>query len=80
VYPVGDLTQSLDEVPDEESLSEMSAPFVPLLVAVTSGVLVVSSFIGGRALVDTLSFEMWSRYQSGRVSKGPMSPATTKTW
>jgi hypothetical protein len=80
VYPVGDLIQSLDEVSDEESLLEMFAPFVLLLAAVTSGVLIVSSFIGGRALADTLSFEMWSRYQSGRVSKGPMSPATTKTW
>jgi hypothetical protein len=49
VHPVGDLVQSLGEVPDRESLAETSAPFVPLPVAVTSGVLVVGSFISGCA-------------------------------
>jgi hypothetical protein len=47
VHPVGDLIQSISEVPDGESLAETSAPFVLLLVAVTSGVLVVGSFISG---------------------------------
>jgi hypothetical protein len=47
VQPVGDLIQSLSEVPDGESLSETSAPFVPLSVAVTPGVLVISSLVRG---------------------------------
>jgi hypothetical protein len=47
VYPVGDLVQSLGEDLDGESLAEMSASFVPLPVAVTSGVLFVGSFISG---------------------------------
>jgi hypothetical protein len=45
VHPVGDLDQSLDEVPDRESLAETSAVFVSLPVAVTPGILVVGSFI-----------------------------------
>jgi hypothetical protein len=40
------LIQSLVEVPDRESLSEMFVLFVPLSVAITSSVLVVGSFIG----------------------------------
>jgi hypothetical protein len=47
VHPVGDLIQSLGEVSDGESLAETSTPFVPLPVVVTSGVLVVGSFISG---------------------------------
>jgi hypothetical protein len=47
VHPVGDLVQSLGEVPDGESLAETSARFVLLPVAITSGVLVVGSFISG---------------------------------
>jgi hypothetical protein len=34
----------------------------------------------GGALADTSSFEMSSRYRSGRVSEGPVSPAAMKTW
>jgi putative effector of murein hydrolase LrgA (UPF0299 family) len=45
VYLVGHLIQSLIEVPDRESLSEMSALFVPLSVAVTSSVLVIGDLI-----------------------------------
>jgi hypothetical protein len=48
VHQVGNLTQSLVEVPDGESLSETSAVFVLLPVAVTSGILVVSGLISGR--------------------------------
>jgi hypothetical protein len=47
VHPVGDLVQSLCKVSDGESLAETTTPFVPLPVAVTSGVLVVGSFISG---------------------------------
>jgi hypothetical protein len=47
VHPVGDLIQSLSEVPDGESLTEKSAVFVPLPVAVTPGILVIGSFING---------------------------------
>jgi hypothetical protein len=47
VHPVGDLIQSLREVPDGEGLSETSALFVLLPVAVTSGVLVVGGFVSG---------------------------------
>jgi hypothetical protein len=47
VHPVGDLFQGLIEVPDGESLSETSAVFVPLPVAVTSGILVVSGLVYG---------------------------------
>jgi hypothetical protein len=45
VHPVGDLIQSLGEVPDGESFAEMSTAFIPLPIAVTSGILVVGSFI-----------------------------------
>jgi hypothetical protein len=48
VHPVGDLIQSLGEVPDGESLAETSAVFVPLPIAVTPGILVVSGLISGR--------------------------------
>jgi hypothetical protein len=46
VYPVGNLIQSLVEVPDRKSLSEASASFVLLSVAVTSSVLVVGGYVG----------------------------------
>jgi hypothetical protein len=46
VYSVGNLIQSLIEVPSRESLSEMPASFVPLSVAVTSSVLVVGGLVG----------------------------------
>jgi hypothetical protein len=79
VHPVGDLIQSLGEVPDGESLSETSAAFVPLPVAITPGILVVSGLIVG-ALADNSSFEMSSWYRSVRVSEGPVSPVAMKTW
>jgi hypothetical protein len=47
VHPVGDLIQSLVEVPDGDSLSETFALFVLLPVAVTSDVLVISGLIRG---------------------------------
>jgi hypothetical protein len=55
VYPAGNLIQSLVEIPDRESLSETSTPFVPLFVAVTSSVLVVGGLvkrcIGGQLII-----------------------------
>jgi hypothetical protein len=45
VHPVDDLVQSLGEIRNGESLTEMFASFAPLPVAFTSGVLVVSGFI-----------------------------------
>jgi hypothetical protein len=48
VYPVGDLVESLGEIPDQKGLTETFAPFVLLPVAFTSGFLVVVGFIGGR--------------------------------
>jgi hypothetical protein len=47
VHPAGDLIESLREILDGKGFTEMSAPFVSLLVAFTSGVLVVVGFIGG---------------------------------
>jgi hypothetical protein len=57
VHLVGNLVMSLGEVPDGEGLAETSTPFVPLPVAVTSGVLVVGSSSAG-ALADNSSSEM----------------------
>jgi hypothetical protein len=54
VHPAGDLIKGLCEIPYGEGLSEMSALFVALPVALTLGVFVVISFIGeciGRQLV-----------------------------
>jgi hypothetical protein len=53
VHPVGDLIEGLCEVPYREGLTEMSASFVLLPIALTSGVLVVVGFSGciGRQLV-----------------------------
>jgi hypothetical protein len=48
------LIQSLVEVPDRESLSETSASFVPLSVAVTPSVFVIGGLVGrcvGRQLI-----------------------------
>jgi hypothetical protein len=45
VYLVGNMIQSLVEVPDRESLSETYAPFVLLSIAVTSSVLIVGGFV-----------------------------------
>jgi hypothetical protein len=48
MYPVGNLIQSLVEVPDRESLLETFAPVVLLSIAVTSSVLVVGGLVGRR--------------------------------
>jgi hypothetical protein len=47
VHPVFDLIKCLCEIPYGEALTETSTPFVPLPVALTSGVLVVVGFVGG---------------------------------
>jgi hypothetical protein len=47
VHPVGDLVESLCEIPDWERFMETSAPFISLSVAFTSGVLVVVGVTGG---------------------------------
>jgi hypothetical protein len=47
VYPVGDLIQSLIEVPDGKSFSETSASIGPLPVAVAPSILVFGSLVGG---------------------------------
>jgi hypothetical protein len=47
VHTVGNLIQSLIEVPDGKSLAETFAAFVYLPVAVTQGFFVVGSFICG---------------------------------
>jgi hypothetical protein len=54
VHPVGDLIESLCEIPNREGFSETSVLFVALPVALTSGVLVVVGFISrciGKQLV-----------------------------
>jgi hypothetical protein len=47
VYPALDLVESLCEVADGEVVSEIPAPFVPLSVALTSGISVGVGFISG---------------------------------
>jgi hypothetical protein len=47
VYPVGDLIQSLIEVPDGESFPEASVSISSLPIVVTPSVLVFDSLIGG---------------------------------
>jgi hypothetical protein len=47
VHPASDLIEGFCEVPYRKGFSEMSASFVALPVALTSGVLVVVGFIGG---------------------------------
>jgi hypothetical protein len=80
VHPVGDLVQSLCEVPDGESLAETSSSFVLLPVAVTR-VFLSSVVSSAGALADNSSYKMSSRYRSGRVPEGPgVSPTTMKTW
>jgi hypothetical protein len=54
VDPVGNLIESLCEIPYREGFPEMSTSFVALPIALTSGVLVVVGFISrciGRQLV-----------------------------
>jgi hypothetical protein len=48
VHPVGDLIKSLEDIPNWEGLTETSASFVSLPVALTSGFLVVVGFISER--------------------------------
>jgi hypothetical protein len=78
VDSVGNLIQSLVEVPERESLSEMSVSFVLLFVATRRAFLSAAVSSGG-ALADTSSSEMSSRYRSGRVSEAPALPAAIKT-
>jgi hypothetical protein len=47
VHPAFDLVKGLCEIPYGKVLTEMSTPFVPLPVALTSGILVVVGFIRG---------------------------------
>jgi hypothetical protein len=47
VHPVFDLVKCFREVPYGEALTKTSTPLVPLPVALTSGVLVVTGFICG---------------------------------
>jgi hypothetical protein len=47
MHPAFDLVKCLCEVPYGESLTEMSTPFVTLLVVFTSGVLVIVGFVYG---------------------------------
>jgi hypothetical protein len=61
VHPVGDLIESLCEIPYREGFPETSAPFVALPVALTSGILVVVGFISrciGRQLVCGYVYEV----------------------
>jgi hypothetical protein len=47
VHPTFDLVEGVCEIPYGKVLIETSTPFVPLLVALTSGVLVVVGFVRG---------------------------------
>jgi hypothetical protein len=47
VYSVFDLIKCLCEIPYWEALTETSTSFVPLPVALTSGILVVVGFVSG---------------------------------
>jgi hypothetical protein len=47
VHRAFDLVKCLCEIPCGEALTETSTPFVPLPIALTSGVLVVVGFVGG---------------------------------
>jgi hypothetical protein len=61
VHQVGDLIESLCEIPYREGFPETSAPFVALPVALTSGILVVVGFISrciGRQLVCGYVYEV----------------------
>jgi hypothetical protein len=48
VYPALDLVECFCEVADGEGLAETSAPFIPLSVALTSGVPVAVGLVGRR--------------------------------
>jgi hypothetical protein len=61
VHPVGDLIESLCEIPYKEGFPETSASFIALPLALKSGVLVVVGFISrciGRQLVCGYVFEV----------------------
>jgi hypothetical protein len=61
MHPVGDLIESLCEIPNRKGFPETSAPFVALPVALMSGILVVVGFISrciGRQLVCGYVFEV----------------------
>jgi hypothetical protein len=47
MHPAFDLVKRLCEVPYGEALTEMPTPFITLLVALMSGVLVVAGFVWG---------------------------------
>jgi hypothetical protein len=47
VHPVFDLVKCFREVMYGEALTETSTPFVPLPVALMSGVLIITGFICG---------------------------------
>jgi hypothetical protein len=47
VHPSFDLVEGLCEIPYEKVLTETPTPFVPLPIALTSGVLVVVGFVYG---------------------------------
>jgi hypothetical protein len=47
VHPVGDLVDSLCEVPDGKGFAETFAPFVLLPIVFMLGVLIVVGFISG---------------------------------
>jgi hypothetical protein len=80
VHPVGDLVESLCEILNRERFTETSASFISLLVALTS-VFLSSLVSSAGALADSSSFEMSSKYRSGRVLEGPgVSPVAMKTW
>jgi hypothetical protein len=61
VHPVLNLIKCLCEIPYWEALTKTSTPFVPLPIALTSGILVVGGFISGcigRQLVCGYVFEV----------------------
>jgi hypothetical protein len=47
MYPALDLVECFSEVADGERVADMSAPFAPLSVALTSGVSVGGGLVGG---------------------------------
>jgi hypothetical protein len=61
VHPVGDLIESLCEIPYKEGFPETSAPFIAVPVVLTSGVLIVVGFISkciGRQLICRYVFKV----------------------
>jgi hypothetical protein len=61
VHPVGDLIESLCEIPCKEGFPETSVPFIAVPVVLTSGVLIVVGFISrciGRQLIYGYVFKV----------------------